>query len=89
MENYKILGLTPNCTLDDIKKSYHRLAHKHHPDKGGDVREFIKVKNAYEFLMNNHGRVQQNQQQNRPVGRTTTVYNQDGTTTVYYTVYNF
>lgn len=89
MDNYNILGLTPNCTLDDIKKSYHRLAHKHHPDKGGDVREFIKVKDAYEFLVKNHGQVQQNYEQVHSQRQTTVIHNVDGTTTVYYTVYNF
>ncbi|GLC56095.1 hypothetical protein PLESTB_001063800 [Pleodorina starrii] len=31
--HYKILGLTINCSEEDVKKAYRRLALKHHPDK--------------------------------------------------------
>lgn len=44
---YSILGLTPNATEEEIKGAYRRLAAQHHPDKGGDEVEFIKVKLAY------------------------------------------
>jgi len=33
---YDILGVEKAATLDQIKKSYRKLAIKHHPDKGGD-----------------------------------------------------
>ena len=29
---YKLLNLGPQCSLDDIKKEYYRLAKKYHPD---------------------------------------------------------
>lgn len=46
-----ILGVSPTATQDEIKAAYRRLAMKHHPDRGGDVDEFQKIKAAYEQLM--------------------------------------
>jgi DnaJ-domain-containing protein 1 len=33
---YDVLGVEKDATFDQIKKSYRKLAVKHHPDKGGD-----------------------------------------------------
>lgn len=52
---YEILGLSYNASLDDIKKSYKKLAVKYHPDKTKDKKLndlFIKVQEAYEILKN-------------------------------------
>lgn len=55
MNPYQILGLKPGASDDDIKKSYRKLAMKHHPDRGGDEAEFKKIKEAYETLINSGG----------------------------------
>lgn len=47
MSPYEILGVSPSASNDEIKKAFHRLAHKHHPDKGGDAEMFKKISNAY------------------------------------------
>ncbi|CAF1459719.1 unnamed protein product [Adineta steineri] len=41
---YMYLGVAHNCSNSEINSAYKRLALKHHPDKGGDPEEFIKLK---------------------------------------------
>jgi DnaJ-class molecular chaperone len=52
VEAKQILGLVGNYSQDDLKKNYHKLAKKYHPDKckGPEQAEFIKVQSAYEYL---------------------------------------
>lgn len=47
---YEVLGLTPDCSQDDIKKAFRSAAMKHHPDRGGDQDRFKEINNAYETL---------------------------------------
>lgn len=49
---YQILGVDKTASQDEIKKAYRRLAHKHHPDKGGDEKKFKEINEAYQTLSN-------------------------------------
>lgn len=51
----RALGLDPSGTYSkqDIKKAFRKMAMKHHPDTGGDPTMFIKVREAYDWLMEN------------------------------------
>lgn len=49
------LGLAPAATNGDIKATWRRLAMRHHPDRGGDHAEFIRLKTAYERLSGEAG----------------------------------
>lgn len=51
---YVILEVTPESTQEEIKKSFRRLAMKHHPDRGGDEDLFKKMSSAYSFLEKHH-----------------------------------
>lgn len=50
MSHYETLGVTETANLDDIKKAFRRLASQHHPDKGGDTKQFQKIQEAYDVL---------------------------------------
>ncbi len=51
---YEILGVAKNASEDEIKKSYRKLAMKHHPDRNPDDKDaeekFKEAKEAYEML---------------------------------------
>ncbi|MBD3251169.1 DnaJ domain-containing protein [Candidatus Uhrbacteria bacterium] len=47
---YEILGVPQTATAEEIKKAMRTLAKKHHPDRGGDEKEFIRIYHAYEVL---------------------------------------
>jgi len=48
---YDELELPKNCTFEEIKQKYRTLAQINHPDKGGDEKKFIRIKEAYETLI--------------------------------------
>lgn len=56
---YNILGVEKGASKDDIKKAFHKLAHKYHPDKkGGDEAKFKEVSEAYRVLSDDTKRSQ-------------------------------
>lgn len=55
---YEILGVSKNASQEEIKKAYYRLAHKYHPDKGGDEEKFKEINEAYQVLSNPQKRQQ-------------------------------
>ncbi len=55
---YKILGVSREASKEEIKKAYRNLAHKHHPDKGGDEKTFKKISEAYHVLADEKKREQ-------------------------------
>jgi len=58
---YQILGVDKSASSEEIKKAYRRLAHKYHPDKGGDEEKFKEVSEAYHILSNSEKRAQYDQ----------------------------
>ena len=63
-ESYRILGLDGGASDEEVRKRYHEIARRRHPDKrhrmvGGDDEsvedDFLKVKEAYEHLTKEGG----------------------------------
>lgn len=55
---YKVLGISPNASNDEVKKAYRDLSRKYHPDSYADnplaglaEEKFKEVKEAYEQIM--------------------------------------
>lgn len=51
-EALSTLGLRGPADADAVKRAYHRLARRLHPDAGGDAASFQQVLAAYELLRN-------------------------------------
>ena len=47
---HEILEVQPGAKPEEIKKAFYRLAHKHHPDHGGNAEQFKRIKKAYDEL---------------------------------------
>lgn len=48
---YDVLGVGKGASKDEVKKAFHKLAHKYHPDKaGGDADRFKEASEAYAVL---------------------------------------
>ena len=62
--NYRILGITPDATDEEVRKAYRRMAIQYHPDKvatlGEDVQKaaeekFKAISQAYEAICRERG----------------------------------
>ena len=60
LDYYEVLGVSRNASEEEIKKSYRRLAMKHHPDRNPDDKSaeesFKQAKEAYEVLSDSRKR---------------------------------
>ena len=58
MDHYATLGVPRTASTEDIKKAFRLLAHKHHPDKGGNEATFKRITAAYAIIGNDKNRAQ-------------------------------
>lgn len=48
--NYQILGVREGATRKEIQDAFRKLALEHHSDRGGNIEQFKKIKQAYDDL---------------------------------------
>jgi curved DNA-binding protein CbpA len=53
MDPYEILGVPRNCSRKVAKAAFRARVRTAHPDRGGDIPEFIRLRQAYEQIMKN------------------------------------
>ena len=49
-DHYRTLGLSPQASAEEVRRSYRRLAMEWHPDKKGENPRYIEIREAYETL---------------------------------------
>lgn len=56
---YEVLGIQKSASKEEVKKAFHKLAHKFHPDKStGDADKFKEVSEAYSVLSDDKKRAE-------------------------------
>ena len=53
-ENHRLLGVPAGASVQDIKRAFRDMAKRgslKHPDQGGDAAAYMKVRNAYDMLL--------------------------------------
>jgi DnaJ-class molecular chaperone len=63
---YSILGVSASATDEEIKKAYRKLSLEHHPDRGGDAKQFQTITAAYEKVNDASKRAWYNQHGDKP-----------------------
>ena len=77
---YEVLGITPCASVEEIKRAYRLKARIYHPDinNSPDAKDqFIRITEAYDFLMSNHGRITDGQEEFNKVMEEWRKYRQD------------
>jgi len=48
---FRVLGVGPDSSREEIARAYKRLAAKHHPDRGGDTHTMARINAARDALL--------------------------------------
>lgn len=50
-EARKVFGLSDSASLDELRSRYRLLCKQYHPDNGGEMEDFLRLKESYDILM--------------------------------------
>lgn len=50
-EPHRVLGVKPDADEAAVRSAYRELLMEHHPDQGGSTDRFLRIKNAYERIV--------------------------------------
>lgn len=53
---YKLLGLTPSASWEEVERAYRQKAKLHHPDHGGDGDTMQALNDAYSRIKKSRGK---------------------------------
>ncbi len=70
---YEVLGASENASPREIERLYKRLAHQHHPDRGGTDENMKTLNEAYQVLHDETKRKQYDAGRNQPVAQAGTI----------------
>ncbi len=56
MDPYQTLGVPKDCTHEELKEAFRARARLVHPDRGGEPAAFIRLRQAYDQIINEFGR---------------------------------
>jgi hypothetical protein len=54
--SYKMLGLSPSASWDEVERAYRQKAKIHHPDHGGDEDTMRALNDAYRMIKRSRGK---------------------------------
>jgi DnaJ-class molecular chaperone len=74
VQSFRLLGVSPDSSVDEIKRAYRRIAKRLHPDRrGGDLNAFRRITAAYNQLLEDHKGGKPRAKQVRPAKSAPTV----------------
>jgi curved DNA-binding protein CbpA len=56
IDAYQILGVNESAGFEEIQSAYRREVLLHHPDRGGEIEDFLSVKKAFDLLSDENKR---------------------------------
>jgi DnaJ-class molecular chaperone len=48
---FQVLGVGANASKEEVERAYRLLAHEHHPDRGGDEQQMMRINAARDALI--------------------------------------
>jgi len=70
---YEVLGASESASPREIERLYKRLAHRHHPDRGGTEENMKTLNEAYQVLHDESKRKQYDSVRTQPVTKAATI----------------